>query len=230
MKLGKKDWPIIVVCAALVLSLGFNGVQAVQRKVARDDTATALRSAVDFALTGLDSAVYMSANQADWNDAAFRLGLYKNLLQAEAGSTTASQLTHLTAGDASAVAVRLGDLAGRLDSTYIPAAQRLASGQASSVDRSSLVSFCDSLRKSGWPLKAQLRDQGWAKLRGSLDALINMLGPAAQPSQVFNVPDYAGDQPADNGGQTGVQGNQSSSSLQPATSGISVKIGPVSGA
>ena len=227
MKLSKKDWPIIVACAALVLSLGFNGVQAVQRKVAGDDTATALRSAVDFALTGLDMAVYMSANQADWNDTAFRLGFYKNLLQADEGSAAALQLASLTSGDASAVAVRLGDLAGRLDSTYIPAAQRLASGQASGADRSSLVSFCDSLRKSGWPLKALLRDQGWAKLRGSLDALINILGPATQTSQVFNVPDYPGDQPSDNGSQTG---DQSSSARQPATSGISVKIGPISGA
>lgn len=229
MTINKKGWLFIGLCAALVVSLIFNGWQALQQKIIREDATAALGSTVDFALTGLDSAVYMSTNRSDWSDPAFRLGLYKNLLQAEEGSAAASQLAHLTSGDTSAVAGRLGALAAQLDSTFVPAAQRLASGQAKDEDRAALTRFTDSLRRSGWPLKAQLRDQGWAKLKGSLDTLLNILGPASQQPQVFNVPDYPGDQPADTGDQTGGE-SQSPSSAQPATSGISVQIGPASGA
>ncbi|MGD0152966.1 MAG: hypothetical protein ABSC17_04270 [Thermacetogeniaceae bacterium] len=229
MKISKRGWLILGLCAALVVSLAFNGWQALQGKIARGDTMTALGSTVNFALAGLDSGVYMTANQADWKDSNFRLGFYKNLLQADEGSAAASQLAGLTSGDASAVAGRLGDLAARLDSTYLPAAQRLANGQASDVDRSLLVNFCDSVRQSGWPLKAQLRDQGWTKLRGSLDSLASILGPVSQRSQVFNVPDYPADQPSDTSNQT-VPTTQSPSPTQPATSGISIQIGPASGA
>ena len=226
MKINKRGWLILGLCAALAVSLAFNGWQALQGKVARSDAMTALGSTVNFALAGLDSGVYMTANQADWNDSNFRLGFYKNLLQADEGSAASSQLAGLASGDASVVAGRLGDLAARLDSTYLPAAQRLANGQASNADRSLLVSFCDSVRQSGWPLKAQLRDQGWAKLRVSLDGLANILGPVSQRSQVFNVPDYPVDQPAATSNPAG----PTTSSPEPATSGISVQIGPASGA
>ena len=64
----------------------------------------------------------------------------------------------LNSGDPAAVAVRMGELQARLDATYLPAAQNLAEGRVTTADRSSLDSFCSSVRQAGWPLRAQLRD------------------------------------------------------------------------
>ena len=162
-------------CLGLVISLVFNAGQALLRQSLSGDALNALRTDVDSALADLDSAVYLDTNQTNWNDSNFRLSFYKSLLQAREASAAAAQLAPLSSGDPAAVAGRMGELQARLDATYLPAAQRLAEGQASAADRSSLDNFCDSIRKVGWPLRAQLRDSGWAKLRASLDALSQFL-------------------------------------------------------
>ena len=225
---GWKGWLIPGLCLALLISLGFNAGQALHQRFMGDDALTALRTDVDSALADLDSAVYLDANQTDWNDPNFRSAFYESLLQASEASAAAAQLAPLNSGDPAAVAGRMGELQARLDATYLPAAQRLAAGQASSTDRSSLDSFCDSIRKAGWPLRAQLRDSGWKKLRASLDTLSQLLGPVPSQVPVINVPDYSEDQSVYAGGQAAPE--ESQPSVKPGSApGITVKIGPVNG-
>ena len=146
-----------------------------------DDALAALKTDVDSALGDLDSAVYLDTNRTDWNDPNFRSEFYKNLLQAREASAAAAQLASLNSGDPAAVAGKMGELQARLDATYLPAAERLAAGQASNTDRSSLDDFCNFIRKAGWPLSTELRDSGWTKLNSSLDTLSQLLGPVALP-------------------------------------------------
>jgi hypothetical protein len=166
--------------------------------------------------------VYLD-NGSDWSDPNFRSAFYRSLLQAREASAAAAQLAPLNSGDPAAVAVRMGELQARLDNVYLPAIQSLAAGQGSNADQASLDSFCDSIRKAGWPLRAELRDSGWGKLRASLDTLSQLLGPAPSIA-VIDVPDYSEDQLVYSSGKTATESKPS------AKPGITVKIGPAGGA
>ncbi len=227
MRIDKKGWLVLGLCLGLVISLVFNAGQALLRQSLSGDALNALRTDVDSALADLDSAVYLDTNQTNWNDSNFRLSFYKSLLQVREASAAASQLAPLSSGDPAAVAGRMGELQARLDAVYLPAAQRLAEGQATAADRSSLDNFCDSIRKAGWPLREQLRDSGWGKLRASLDALTQFLGPAPSMA-VIEVPDYPGDESVYTSGKATPENQPSAKSV--STLGITVKVGPASGA
>jgi hypothetical protein len=228
MQITKKGWLALGLCLALIISLVFNACQAFRQESVSSNALNALTTDVDSALADLDSAVYLDTNQTDWNVLSFRLAFYKSLLQAREASSAAAQLAPLNSGDPAAVAGSMGELQARLDAVYLPAAQRLAAGQATTADRASLDSLCDSIRKAGWPLRAQLRDSGWARLRDSLDILSQFLGPAPSVIPVIEVPDYAGDQSAYSEGNATPE-------IKPtakvnAVPGITVKVGPATGA
>jgi hypothetical protein len=228
MQITKKGWLVLGLCLVLVVSLVFNAGQALRRRFLGSDALNSLSANVDSALADLDSAVYLDTNQTNWNDPTARLAFYKSLLQARDASAAAAQLAPLSSGDTEAVATRMGELQTRLDATYLPAAQDLASGLATAAERSSLDSFCDSIRKAGWPLRAQLRDSGWGQLRASLDLLSQLLGPAPSVVPVINVPDYSEDQPAYTGNTANTESQPSAKSG--SALGITVKVGPASGA
>jgi hypothetical protein len=228
MRITKKGWLVMGLCLILAVSLVFNAGQALRQRSLGSGVLNALSTDVDSALADLDSAVYRDTNQTNWNDTNSRLAFYKSLLQAREASAAAAQLAPLSSGDAEAVAARMGELQARLDATYLPAAQSLAAGQASAADRSSLDSFCSSIRKVGWPLRAQLRDSGWGKLRASLDTLSQLLGPVPSVVPVINVPDYSGDQPAYTSGKATTKSQPSVKSG--SAPGITIKVGPASGA
>jgi hypothetical protein len=228
MRITKKGWLVLGLCLVLVVSLVYNAVQALRQRSLDSDALNALSADVDSALADLDSAVYLDTNQTNWSSTNSRLAFYQSLLQAREASAAAAQLASLSSGDPEAVAARMGELQERLDATYLPAAQSLAAGQASAADRSSLDSFCDSIRKVGWPLRAQLRDSGWGKLRASLDALSQLLGPVSSVVPVINVPDYSGDQPVYTT-KKATTGNQPS--VKPGSAlGITVNVGLATGA
>jgi hypothetical protein len=227
MRIDKKGWLVLGLCLVVVISLVFNAGQALRRRSLNSDALNALRTDVDSALAELDSAVYLDTNQTNWNDPSFRMAFYKSLLQAREASAAAAQLAPLSSGDPAAVAGSMGELQARLDAVYLPSAQRLDAGQATAADRSSLDSFCDSIRKAGWPLRAQLRDSGWGKLRASLETLSQFLGPAPSMA-VIEVPDYPEDQ------SVYTSGKATPENQPPAkpggVPGITVKVGPASGA
>jgi 23S rRNA C2498 (ribose-2'-O)-methylase RlmM len=228
MRITKKGWLVLGLCLVLVVSLVFNAGQALRQRSVGSDALNALSTDVDSALANLDSAVYLDTNQTNWSDASSRLAFYKSLLQARESSAAAAQLAPLNSGDPAAVAVRMGELQARLDATYLPAAQNLAEGRVTTADRSSLDSFCSSVRQAGWPLRAQLRDSGWGKLRASLDALSQLLGQVPSVIPVINVPDYSEDQSAYSSGKTTTKSQPSVKSG--SALGITVKVAPASGA
>jgi len=228
MRITNKGWLVVGLCLALVVSLVYNAGQVLRQRSVGSDALNALSTDVDSALADLDSAVYLETNQTNWSDANSRLAFYKNLLQAREASAAAAQLAPLNSGDPAAVAARMGELQARLDATYLPAAQNLVEGQATATDRSSLDSFCSSIRQAGWPLRAQLRDSGWGKLRASLDTLSQLLGPVPSVISVINVPDYSEDQSAYTSAKATPESQPSVKSG--SALGITVKVGPASGA
>jgi hypothetical protein len=227
-QITKKGWLTLGLCLVLLVSLIYNAGQALRQRSVGGKALNALTTDVDSALAELDSAVYLDTNQTDWNDLSFRLAFYKSLLQAREASAAAAQLAPLNSGDPAAVAARMGELQTRLDAVYLPAAQHLAAGQITAADRSSLDSFCDSIRKAGWPLREQLRDSGWGKLRASLDTLSQLLGPVPSVVPVIEVPDYSGDQSAYTSGQATPENK--SAGKNGGVPGITVKVGPTTGA
>jgi hypothetical protein len=229
MRIDKKGWLVLGLCLLLVVFLVYNAIQAMNWRSFNGDAQNVLKTEVDSALADLDSAVYLDINQTNWNDPGLRLAFYKSLLQTRDASAAAAQLAPLCSGDPATVAGRMGELQARLDAVYLPAAQRLAVGQATASDRLSLDSFCDAVRKAGWPLRAQFRDSGWVKLQSALYTLSQLLGPAPSMS-VIEVPDYPGDQSAYSSGQT-TPVNKSKTPAKPKLSpGITVKAGPAGGA
>lgn len=188
MQINRQGWLILGLGLVLLVSLGFNAGQALQRRFMGDDTLSALSENVDTALASLDSAVYMNTNRVDWNDPVFRLTFYKNILVAREASAESSRLSRLTAGGPAEAAEKLGELTAHLDNLYLPAAQRLAEGRATDADKASLAGLCDNLKQVGWPLRAQLRDQGWVMLGQSLGNLLAILGPSSAPAPVITVP------------------------------------------
>lgn len=188
MRINRQGWLILGLCLVLLVSLGFNAGQALNRRFRGDDALSALAGNVDTALASLDSAVYMNTNRVDWNDPVFRLTFYKNMLVAREATAASSRLSRLNSGEPAETAEKMGELTAHLDNIYLPAAQRLAAGRATDADKSSLASLCDNLKKAGWPLRAQLRDQGWVKLGQSLSDLLSILGPATAPTPVITVP------------------------------------------
>ena len=228
MHIDIKRWLIPGICLVLVVSLGFNTAQALNSRTLHDDALSALGTDVDSALADLDSVVYLDNSRTSWNDQSFCSSLYNGLLRARDEASASAQLASLNSGDPAAVASSMGELQERLDATYLPAAERLVAGQASDADQTSLENFCESIRNAGWPLRAQLRDSGWGKLRSSLDALSQSLGPVSSVTAVMNIPDYSGDQ------QIYSSSTQSTESQLPgkkrSSSSITVKIGTASGA
>ncbi len=229
MQLSRRDWLGLGVGLGLfillLISLGFNVSQGLHLRYVGDDALSALQTDVDSALASLDAAVYLNTSRTDWNDPVFRLGFYKNLLQAQEAAAASSQLSPLSSGDPAAVAGELGELAADLNATYLPAAQRLASGQATGADEASLAGFCGDLQKDGWPLRAQLRDQGWSKLNQSLNSLLAILGPVSQQVPVVTVPVSPYEEPTTGGSVYG----HSQQITTNSPSGISVEIGPATG-
>jgi hypothetical protein len=212
MRIDRKGWLVLGLCLLLAVSLVCNAVQALHQRSFNGDVLNALRADVDSALASLDAAVYMNNSSADWSDPAFRMDFYRDLSLAEEASAASGQLSRLTSGDPAAVAGDLGKLAAHLDATYLPAARRLAAGQATDADKASLAGFCDDLRQAGWPLRAQLRSQGWGKLGRSLGSLLGVLGPLPQSAPVITVPVMPYEEPSGNGGQAGGE-------TQPGTGG-----------
>jgi hypothetical protein len=221
VQITKKGWLAIGLCLVLVVSLAYNGWQALSRRIAGNDAQSALSTDVDSALSYLDSAVYLSTSQNGWDDQTAGLELYADLLQAKEDAAACKQLAQLNTGVPAAVANQLGDLEDYLNAVYLPAADRLATAQATVDDKASLTGFCKDLQQSGWPLRSQFQSQGYTRLQQSLSGLLSMLGPLPQISGVINVPDYSEDQSA----ITGNSGQAMPENKPSGKPGITVKVG-----
>jgi len=158
---------LLIISAILNAFLGFH------IKSKRDIALDNVTCFANLTLAGLNGLVDLT-NNPHWEDPAFKMLVYDQIVEAEIYARAAHQMVQLTTGTPSQVSSMMGELSFRLQQKYTPVAVQIANtkGTIDPQNMSTLINLVNGLRQSGWPLQ-QVQDIGWSKLKLALDRFLS---------------------------------------------------------